>query len=204
MPLTNAQQAALKADIAANNSQLTIGTAPPTAIKDLPNTGDINVEIANWYNGVASPDFNVFRSSVSMDDVYDQVVWANFTPQDVPDATALWTNRSLACQGKQFNVQIMLQGRTSFNATKINQRAGLNDATTNIPSGAAGASKSGGWAGILGILRRLANRIEKLFAIQTSGVGVTGGDALGATTNPALMAFEGFITGNDVTAARNS
>lgn len=201
--MTPQQLTALKNDIAANNNQLTIGSSPPTAIKDLPNNGDINFEIANWYNGVASPDFNVFRTSVSMDDIFDQIIWANFTPQDVADGTALWTNRSLACQGKQFNVQIMLQGRIAFNATKINQRAGLNDATTNIPSGASGANKSGGWAGILVILRRLANRVEKLFAVQTSGVGVTGGDALGAATNPALMAVEGKITGDDVTAARN-
>jgi hypothetical protein len=203
MTLSPAQLAALKTDINANTNTINLGGVN-VQIKDAPNNGDVNFEIKNWYNGVATPDFNVFRTSVPMDDIYDQVVWANFTPQDAADATVTWTNRSLACQGKQFNVQIMLQGRTSFNATKINQRAGLNDATTNIPSGASGASKSGGWAGILVILRRLATRSEKLFAVQTSGVGVTGGDALGATTNPALMTYESPLTGDDITAARNS
>lgn len=198
MALTTAQLQTLKADIAANTN-----TINGVQIKDMPNSGDANFAVASWYSQVASPDFFVFRSNVPTAEIFDQVTWANFTPADVPDNTVVWSNRSLACQGKQFNLQILLQGQGSFNAGRITQRAGLNDATTNLPSGAGGASRSGGWATILNILRRQALRIEKLFAVQTSGVGVNAGDALGATTNPALLVFEGIVSGTDIEAARS-
>ena len=176
MALTSAQLTTWKADIASNVNTVTWQGAP-TAINALPTTTDAYDAIAKWYNLLASPDY---------------------TPQDTPDNTVTWTNNSLACQGKQFNLQILLQGKTTFDASKINLRAGLNDATTSLPSGAAGASKSGGWTNILPILRRKASNIEKLFATQTSGVGVNSGDALGATTNPALMGFEGTVTFRDL------
>lgn len=193
MALTSAQYATLKAYIAANND-----------LSSQPSNADGSFEIARLLNLDASPDFFVFRSNVTPQEIFDQVTWANYTPQDTPDNTVTWSNRSLACQGKQFNLQIILQGQSSINAGKINIRAGLNDATTNLPSGASGASRSGGWASILNILRRKATRCEKIFAVQTSGVGVTGGDALGATTNPALLVFEGSISADDVQRARES
>ena len=130
--------------------------------------------------------------------------WANYTPADAPDSSVTWSNRSLACQGKQFNLQLLTQGRTVFNASKVTLRAGLNDCTTNLPSGTSGASQSGGWANILTILRRAASNIEKLFAVQTSGVGTNAGQALGGTTNPALMNFEGSVTYQDILNAWNS
>lgn len=189
--MTSAQLATLKAHIDASSD-----------LNVFPNNSDGAVEIAKRLNLDASPDFNVFRSSVSAAEIFDQVTWANYTPQDTPDNTVTWSNRSLACQGKQFNLQILLQSQAAFNAGRIQLRAGLNDATTNLPSGASGASRSGGWAGILPILRRKATRAEKLFAVQTSGVGVNAGDALGATTNPGLLGFDGTVSGNDVDQAR--
>jgi hypothetical protein len=197
--LTVAQLQALKADIAANTN-----TVNGVAIKDMPLNDDANFAIAAWYSALASPDFFVFRSDVNTSEIFDQVTWANFTPSDAPDNTVTWSNRSLACQGKQFNLQILLQGQASFNAGRITQRAGLNDATTNLPSGTGGQSRSGGWSTILAILRRKALRIEKLFATQTSGVGVLNTDALGATTNPALLAVEGAIDFNTIGQARAS
>ncbi len=188
--LTPAQLATLKADIAANND-----------LSSKPNNDDGAFAIAALYNQPASPDFFVFRADVPASEIFDQVTWANFTPADAPDNTVTWSNRSLACQGKQFNLQIMLQGQPSFNAGRVQLRAGLNDATTNLPSGTSGASRSGGWTGILPILRRLAKRGEKIFAVATTGVG-TGTGALGATGNPGLMVFEGDITIGDVQAAR--
>lgn len=199
--LTAAQLQTLKTDIAANVNQI-----GGVAIKDMPVNDDAAFAIAAWYSAIATPDFFVFRSNVATQELFDQITWANYTPQDAIASdgsnSALWTARSMACQGKQFNLQILLQGQSSFNAGRITQRAGLNDATTNLPSGASGASRSGGWTAILPILRRQAVRIEKLFAVQTSGVGVTNTDALGATTNPALLVFEGSISYQDVAQAR--
>lgn len=187
--LTPAQIAVLKADISANGD-----------LNSIPTNDDGAYAIAALYNATASPDFFVFRSDVPSSEIFDQVTWANYTPQDAADNTVTWSNRSLACQGEQFNLQIMLQGQPSFNAGRVQLRAGLNDATTNLPSGASGASRSGGWTGILAILRRKATRGEKLFSVATTGVG-TGTGALGATGNPGLLVVEGQITPGDVAAA---
>ncbi len=135
--LTSAQLATLKADIAANTNQI-----GGVQIKDMPNNDDAAFAIAAWYSANASPDFNVFRSNIPVDEVYDQITWANFTPSDAPDNTATWTNRSLSCQGKQFNLQTMLVGRASFNAGKITQRAGLNDAGSSSASSCSSGSSS--------------------------------------------------------------
>lgn len=200
--MTPAQLQTLKADIAANTN-----TINGVQIKDMPNSADANDAIANWYSAIASPDFFVFRSNIPANEISDQVTWANYTPQDAIASdgsnAAVWHARSLACQGKQFNLQLLLPSGQLFNAGRINLRAGLNDATTALPSGANGASRSGGWTGILAILRRQALRVEKLFAVQTSGVGVTGGDPLGGTTNPALLVVENAVTANEIDAARN-
>jgi hypothetical protein len=190
MPLNDTQIATLRADLPTH----------PELAAWIQSAND--QAIADWYNTTATPDFNVFRTNVSIDEVFDAVTWANFTPADAPDATVQWSNRSLACQGKQFNLQTMLSGRTFFSAAKATLRGGLNDATTNLPSGVSGTNRSGGWTTILPILRRLANRVEKLFGVQTAGVGVVSTDPLGATTNPALMTYEGKITAADIGAAR--
>lgn len=191
MGLSPAQLTTLRADIIAD---------PVLNAKSLSDDGANDIMLA--YNAPAAPAFNVFRTNVPIVDIRDKVTWQNFTPADAPDATVIWTNRALECQGKQFNLQLLFGTGLTFDASKINLRAGLNDATTNIPAGAGGAAVSGGWNNILPILRRLATRAEHLFAGQTSGVGVTGTDPLGATTNPALMGFEGAVTLDDVKAAR--
>jgi hypothetical protein len=193
MTLTTAQQTALKANILAD------GTLAP-----LVGTADGRQAIADAYNALAAPDYFVWSTSVAVNDIFDNVTWANFTPQATPDTTVQWTNWSLACQGKQFNLQTILSGRTTLDASKTNIRAGLNDATTNLPSGAAGASRSGGWTAILPILSRKAKRIEKLFAIDDgAGIGNTITDPRGASTNPDKMVYEGTISATDVQNALN-
>ena len=210
MALSAAQLTTLKADIAANNTTIPAGIPDAgsfvgTAIKNIaPGNVDGAYAIASWYRQLASGPFYVLRTDVGIDEIFDQVNWANYTPADAPDSSVTWSNRSLACQGKQFNLQLMTQGKTVFNAARINLRAGLNDCTTNLPSGVSGASQSGGWANILTILRRAATNIEKLFAVQTSGVGTNSGNTLGATTNPALMQYEGSITYQDILTSWNS
>ena len=93
----------------------------------------------------------------------DAILWANFTPLDTPDGTQLWTNRALCCQGKQFNIQLMLQGRSTIPGDKPGFRTGLQDALTALPSGASGANKTGGWTAVQLVLQRLATRFENLF-----------------------------------------
>lgn len=182
MGLSPAQLATLKAAILADNT-----------LNAFPNTDNGNDSLAIALNVVASPDWYVWQTAVNVNDINDAINWANFTPQDAPDNTATWTNRSLACQGKQFNLQTMLVGRATLDASKANLRAGLQDALTAIPSGASGANKAGGWPAVQFILSRKAKLIEKILSTGT-----------GSQATPATMGYEGSISGSDVTSARNS
>ena len=180
--LTLAQQATLKADIIADQ-----------ILSQKPMNSDGAYDIAAAYNLPAAVDYYVWKTSISTSDIFDQITWANFTPQDVPDGTQTWANRSLACQGKQFNVQTILTGRDSINPSKANIRAGLQDALTGLPSGASGANKSAGWTNVNAVLYRKTTRAEKLFA---TGNGTTG--------SPSLLGYEGNISYQDVELARNN
>lgn len=198
MNLTTAQLQTLKADFLADG---TLSTKP--------NNGDGNQAIADAYN-VVVPTYFVFATSVPVTSILDQITWANYTPADaVPTTTvlavAIWQARCDSLRNKQNNLNLLLVGRAVFDASKIKQRTGINDATQNLASGAGGALQSGGWSTILPILRRPATRLEKLFAVATTGVGTDGIPGnLGLSTNPALMVVEGAITGDDILNARNS
>jgi hypothetical protein len=196
MILTAAQLQAIKADIAANSD-----------LNAFPNTDDGNFAIAALYNALTAIAFFVYRTNIPVQDIFDQITWANLTPADAPPAAAdttlsdhlAWQSRALACQAKQFNVQLLLQGQSLVNGAKPNVRAGLQDALTNVPSGAAGALVSGGWVGVRdNALARKATRIEKLFA--TTAVNHDGSTAAAAAT----MVIEGAISGADIRNARNS
>lgn len=194
--LTNQQKIDLAADIAANTN-----TAPGTTgqIKNLAQNADNAFAVAAWYSGVAFPNYFVWSDAVSVDDIEDAVTWANYTPADAADSTVLYQNRAMLIQTKQLNLQLLLQGKQTFDATKKNRRAGLNDATTNLPSGASGVNRSGGWAGILPVLSRVATNAEKLFAVDDgAGIGNTTTDPRGASTNPDLAAYEGGLSDADV------
>ena len=205
MSLTSAQLTTLKTDIAANVN--TIPTGRPfagTAINALPNNSDAHAEIAVWYSTAASPDYFVWDKAVEVLTILNNLTFTNYTPNDAPDNTNTFNNRAFTVQIKQQNLALLFLGRTSFDATKVNLRSGLNDATTNLLTGTAGATRSGGWANILPILSRKANRVEKLFAIDDgAGIGNTVTDPRGANTNPDLAVYEGPISGADVEQARN-
>lgn len=183
--MTTAQLATLKADILADN-----------ALNVFPNNSDGNSAIATAYALFPGVDFFVWATAVPVRDIFDAIVWANLTPTDAPDGTATWTNRSLACQGKQFNVQTLLMGQAFINGAKVNVRAGLQDALLAVPSGVAGATQSAGWVPVRTALARKANRLEKLFANTVGGNGAL-------AQNAATMVIEGAITFSDVTDARN-
>lgn len=144
--------------------------------------------MAAWYNSPST--FFVWKTSVATGDLFDAIQWANLTPGPAPDGTAQWTNRSLACQGKQFNLQTILTGRDAINPSKSRIRGGLQDALIDIPSGNNGALRTAGWDQVLLMLYRAANRVERVFA--------TGA---GTELAPGLLTFEGTINAQDISDA---
>lgn len=200
MLLTPAQLATLKADILADGT-----------LNAFPNTSDGNFEIARQYGFIVSPDFFVYRTAIPISEIFDQITWANFTPVDPPtdpvpaSDTAItlqrWQNRALHAQGKQFNVQILLSTgglNGVINGAKSKVRAGLQDALTNVPTGAAGALLSAGWVGVRdNALARKAIRVEKLFA------NISGGNGSSASL-AATLVIEGAIDADTVGLARSS
>ncbi len=185
--MTPAQLAAIKADIAANPD-----------LNAYPNNSDGSYEIARLYNLTASPQQLVWRTDAPVQAIYDAIDWTKFTPVDVPDATSapLATARLLAIQTKQMNLQNMLQGRTTVDASKANIRAGLRDAVVALPAGANGAAVTAGGASgatVLAACVRPATRMEKLLKLS---------DATTGSTTAALLGFEGACTYQDIDAAR--
>lgn len=155
-----------------------------------------NGGMAIWFAQPAEPAFYVWKSSVNTDDVFDAINWALLTPADVPnvaDSQQLidtQINRSLVCQAKQLNLQIMLQGRQTINATKLRVRQALTDSLQNVPSGASGAAQDAGWAQVKATMHRPINRGERIFATGTGTTGV-----------PGLAGWEGTVSRDDILAA---
>lgn len=155
--------------------------------------GDGPYNIAIELNKPASPEWYVWKSNASVDDIYDAITWASLTPADAPDGTAIYTNRALICQTKQMNLQMLLQGKQQLNATKLKIRQALTDALQNVPAGAGGALLDAGWLPVKNTLYRRANRVEQ---ILSTGTGTAG--------QPATMGYEGTISGQDVIQARGA
>jgi hypothetical protein len=185
MALTTQQLTTLKAAINAN----------PTWAA-FPNSGDGNFDLARVLSGQATPAFWVWSTTADVQSIRAAVIWANLTPADVPDGTQTWANRSLHCQGKQFNLQLLIPMTGTLNASDINLRNGVQDALTGVRSGVAGASQSAGWTAVQGTLARRATNIEQILADTTNGNGST--KPLSAT-----MVHEGSVSDADVAAARN-
>lgn len=186
MTLTPQQAATLKAAINAN----------PTWAA-YPNTGDGWFDLAVVLNGLATPTFWVWSTNADVGVIRAAVTWANLTPADVPDGTQQWANRSLQCQGKQFNLQIILPFTGTINGADANLRAGLQDALQGVRSGAGGSSQDAGWTNVRNALARRAKYIEKILADTAAGDGST-------RANAATMVFEGNVTAADVMFARAS
>lgn len=175
--MTPAQLATLKTDILNTPALSSLISSNPGAI-------------TTFYNEVAAGPYVVWQTAFSVKTAYDQIIWANLTPNDAPDTTQIWMNRSLACQGKQFNIQTILQGRESIDASKTRVRDGLQDGLTQIPSGAGGVLRSAGWTSLQTAMQRNATNVEKLFA---TGSGTTG--------SPSVMGFEGTVSDHDISSA---
>lgn len=186
MALTTQQKTALKTAINAN----------PTWAA-YPMTGDGYFDLARALSQEASPTFWVWSTAVDVQAIRAAVVWASLTPADAPDGTQAWMNRSLQCQGKQFNLQMIVPFTGTLNASDVNLRNGLQDALQGVRSGAGGVAQDAGWAAVRNTLSRRAKFIEQILADTTSGNGST--RVLSAT-----LVWEGDIGDADVAAARNS
>ena len=187
MFLTPNQLAALLADI---------NKDPVLSI--LPVNGDTSQAIATAYNLPSSPVVNAWRTEVPISNIYDAITWTNYTPNDAPDITTIFTNRALVIQTKQMNLQNILQGRSTIDSSKANVRAGLRDAVILLPAGTGGAMVSAGGLGgatVLAACLRIATRAEALYATTQSTTGTITGN---------LLVFEGSISGTEVQIARTS
>jgi hypothetical protein len=184
MSLTPAQLTALRTAIDVNPTW----AAYPLSL-------DGYFDLARRLNGLAVPNFWVWSTTADVGKVRAAVVWANLTPQDVPDTTQQWANRSLQCQGKQFNLQMMIPFSGTIDGSDSTFRAGLQDALQGVRSGAAGAVQDAGWAAVRNALARRAKWCEMYLADSTNGTGATRATA-------ATMVFEGDVQPLDVELAR--
>lgn len=175
--LTAPQRTALKAAVVADNAANACLVG-----------GDLGC-LATLFNAAASPTFYVWRPNVPIDDIRDQIAWANLTPSDMPDGTQAWLNRATQAQSKQFSLQIILTSASGFiSGADRNIRAGLQDALTNLATGTGGTTLAAGWTNVRDqALARAATRVEKLFATTT--VQQDGSTA----QKSATMVFEGPI-----------
>lgn len=202
MPLNASQLATLKTNILANTSTIPAGMANAGAfvgvqIKDIPNDSDGNLAVATWYNLVASPGYWVWQSAVNRTTIYHSTTdlpsvfdWQTFKNQSVTEQNA-W-------------VQMFMGDAAPFH------KIALRNGVFNIFSGSA--NQNAQRAHIFAAARRLAKNIEKLFSAApgteggispVANNGNTLGHALGGTTNPAILSYEGSVTAQDVNSALN-
>lgn len=159
-------------------SQLTTlrnAIAADPGLNTIPQTPDGAFAVADALNGLAAPDFWVWRTNVSRSDIYNSLSvdssnwnWTTYKNQGVSEQNA-W-------------VQMFMGDLVNF--AQDNVRAGI----AAIFTGSAQANQQRDHC--LAVGRRKANRVEKLFAVGT-----------GSAVSPAKMGFEGTITYTDVLLA---
>ncbi len=183
--LTTAQLQALKTAILADQ-----------ALAAQPMTSSGAFAIAEALNLPSNPAVSVWRSDAPVQAIIDAIVWSNYTPNDAPDNTATFTNRLLAIQTKQMNLQLMLQGRETLNANNPSLRLGLRDAVINVPSGAGGAATSPGGASGVNVLNKMVRTATRGEAI------LAGSDSTTGTVTAKMLGCEGSVSSDDVQQAR--
>jgi len=168
-----------------------LAAADPVAQAYVTDAGADDQALADWLNAATTK--YIWRTYTPGDDVYDAITWANLTPADAPDGTALWTNRALLCQAKQINLQIMLQGKERIATAKPNIRNSLSDALLNVPSAAGGATQGAGWPAVKAAISRIGTRAEMALA---TGAGTQG--------SPSVPSFDGTISAYDAQMIRTA
>ena len=160
MSLTTQQQATLKAFVEAD-----------PVLSTYPHNSDGAYEIARLMQAPASPDFIVWRTSVTQDEIMlNGFDWTRVDNLTVGPAR-VWE-------------WLFNNGNRSINPSKINVRAGI-DAVWK-----GGAADLAVRAAVYVHCKRSANVLEKLFSTGT-----------GTTASPATMAVEGSIPYNEVVSA---
>lgn len=137
-----------------------------------PNNTDGAFDIAALYNLNATPSFTVWKTNVSIDDVGKKLNGTELAGLTTANNTRLQT------------IAIFLAG--GVNPAVPDNRQFFDD----VFSGAGGTNTR---ANLLVLWKRLASRVEKLYATGT-----------GSDASPATMTFEGPISYQDVDQARNS
>lgn len=183
--LTPEQLQTLKAGILAD---------PELAAEPMDSNGSF--AIMNKLNMLANPVVTAWRTDAPTSAIMDAIDWTKYTPTDNADNTATYTNRLLLVQTKQMNLQNIIVGRETVDASKANVRAGLRDSVIALPTGTNGASTSAGGASAVNVMNALTRPItrgEKIFM----GAEVTTG-----TVTARLLTFQGDLTHFDVQEAR--
>lgn len=197
--LSAAQMQALKTAIQAD-----------PALNSKPLTLDGAFEIKEALNLESNPVVMGWRTDASVAEIFDAIQGDKYTPVDSPPAvpgsptiadqltSMLYMNRLLLVQSKQLNLQNILIGRESVDASKANIRAWLRDAVIALPSGASGAAVTAGGVSGVNVLQaclRVATRAEVILAAGSATTGAV---------NAQIFGFQGRLTADDVKQARES
>lgn len=169
--LSSAQLSTLKTDLAANADT-----------KDLPKTPDGAFAAAELYAKDASPDFWVWKTTLTRAEAVAST--------SVDGTTFNWTGAGYITrsQGERDAFRELFNHTGTVNPSLPNVRQAFAD----IFSGGTSPAPANR-AHLLTVARRKANRGEKLYATGT-----------GSTASPGTMAVEGTITFEDVQAAWNT
>lgn len=145
-------------------------------------------EVADILN--TDSDLVVWRLTTQVDKIFGAIRWDAFTVDEVPDGTLSYTNRALACQSRQLNLQILLQGRESVDSASPVIQAALHDALAAVPSGPLGVTVPAGWASVKEAMTRNATLAEAMLATGT-----------GTSDIPASMTWEGLVNSATIATA---
>lgn len=175
MQLTLSQEQALKADIIAASDPACV------ALEASPTNSDLAFAVKDLYNATASPDYWVWRTSVSKKEIVEQT--------SIDATTFTWAGNGfitrsageLECWNQLFNSTL------TCNPSLPNVRQAFQDVFSGTGNAAANRTH------LLACGRRKASRVEKLLAT---------GD--GSTGTPATMGAEGPLSFQDVLDAMAS
>ena len=162
MALTPARMTALKAHIIANTDPFVV-----TALAEGGHAG-----IAEWYSGIASPSFTVWRSTVGSNEIINSITFSG-------------AGGFIARTAGERETFLMLLARGSIEPWRANIRQAFSDIFSGAGTGAPETRTA-----LLAVSKRLANNIEKLFATGT-----------GSDASPATLTYEGPIYYSDISEA---
>jgi hypothetical protein len=144
----------------------------------LAHTGENAYTIAAGYNQIASPDFWVWRTTLAEQEVYEATS---------PDGTS-WNWATYKAQ----TVQDRDSWARMFNPGVVNPSLAQTRAGWQAIFGGQGASQQQ-VNFLLALGREKASQAEQLLIVPSSGTGTT--------ASPAVMGFQGNLTGSDVEQA---